>query len=178
MPPPEDPPLRVFFALWPEPALAAALADQARRLAGECGGRVMVAATLHMTLAFVGTVPAARRGELTDAGASIRVPRFSFVLDRLGQWRDIVWAGAGDPPATLVGLADALREALTRRGFRLEARAFAPHLTLLRKARPLPALAPLPAREWRVTEFVLVTSQRSPAGSSYTRLAGWTLLPG
>lgn len=178
MPPPEEPPRRVFFALWPEPALAAALADYARRLSGVCGGRAMTAATLHMTLAFVGQVPAARRAELIDAGASIRLPRFGFVLDRIGQWRDIVWAGADEPPATLVELANALRDALAARGFRLEARAFAPHVTLLRKAQRLPALAPPPARDWRVTEFALVASQRSPLGSAYTRLAGWPLALG
>src|SRR3546814_10607201 len=45
---------RLFFALWPGPALAATLAHWAAQAQAACGGRAMRPDTLHLTLAFLG----------------------------------------------------------------------------------------------------------------------------
>jgi len=60
-------------------------------------------------------------------------------------------------------------------GFELEARAFAPHVTLLRNAARPPRD---PARErlqWPVASFVLVASERDAKGAQYRVLGRWPL---
>lgn len=61
--------LRLFFALEPDPAVRRALASLARALARATGGRVPQAEILHLTLAFLGQVPAGRHAELAAIGA-------------------------------------------------------------------------------------------------------------
>ena len=49
--------MRLFFALWPAREMADALTDWAAPIAGQSGGRLTRAETIHMTLAFLGNVP-------------------------------------------------------------------------------------------------------------------------
>jgi 2'-5' RNA ligase len=60
-------------------------------------------------------------------------------------------------------------------GFRVDERAYRPHVTLARhvKAAPLPADTP-PVR-WPVNTVALVESVSAPGGSRYTPLASWVL---
>lgn len=169
---------RMFFALWPEPPLAGKLFDLAGCLATECGGRIMRRETVHMTLAFLGEVPSTRLPDLHEAGESLTMPAFDFVLDRLGWWphNRIVWAGATQPPRALIELAGTLREALRRRALISSRDPFAPHVTLLRKAVRKPLAGDFAALPWPVREVVLVASRPSDAGVSYTRLAAWPLV--
>ena len=51
---------RLYFALWPDAALRATIARVAAGPAAVAGGRAVPAADLHVTLAFLGGVPAAR----------------------------------------------------------------------------------------------------------------------
>ena len=128
------PPARVFFALWPDLALVAALHDAALACAARCGGRVMQRDTLHLTLAFLGDVPPDRLDALRTIGDGVRAPATEITLDRLGYWphNRIVWAGASKMSEALVQLVQRLGEALGAAGFRTERRPFAPHVTLLR----------------------------------------------
>jgi 2'-5' RNA ligase len=167
---------RVFFALWPDPAAAAKLAELALTAHALCGGRMMRPETLHLTLAFIGDVADARIDSLRQAASQVSAEAFSLELDRFGCWRrkGIVWAGCSEPPLPLAALAGQLGERLSAAGFALDARAFAAHLTLLRDARclPLPAFEPV---AWPVGEFVLAESQRSPSGAAYTVVDRWPL---
>jgi 2'-5' RNA ligase len=67
-------------------------------------------------------------------------------------------------------LAGDLREELLRDGFALEERAFAAHVTLVRKAGAPESLPPLPRLDWPVQEFVLVRSVSSGGTSRYETL--------
>ena len=91
--------------------------------------------TLHLTLAFLGAVSRERLAEVKRVADGIRVDAFELNLDRLGYWKHnrILWAGGVSPRLTL--LADALAGGLCAADFRLEARPFVAHLTLLREAR-------------------------------------------
>jgi 2'-5' RNA ligase len=60
-------------------------------------------------------------------------------------------------------------------GFSFDERPYAPHLTLLRKARwDLPP-SPLKNIYWVINEFVLVRSNRTENGSEYEVIGRWPL---
>ena len=67
--------VRLFFALWPSPPLAASLAGWAQQARLTCGGRAMRTETLHLTLAFLGPVDAALADELAAATPERRPDR-------------------------------------------------------------------------------------------------------
>src|SRR3546814_18632611 len=60
-------PQRIFFGLWPSAATAEQTMAWAHDAHALCGGRVMRPETLHVTLAFLGSTPAARVAELVRA---------------------------------------------------------------------------------------------------------------
>ncbi len=169
---------RVFFAVWPDDAVAKTLHALAGEAQKRCQGRVMRRETLHLTLAFLGEVSEARVAEARRVADAVVAAPFDFVLDRLGYWQHsrILWAGGVSPPLTL--LAKHLNDGLRAAGFRLDVRPFVAHLTLLRAARcgEVPALtAPV---AWPVAEFALVASKLSSQGASYRTIGRWPLAAG
>ncbi len=158
--------MRLFFALWPPAAAAKALAGWARAVQKESGGKALSAEKIHLTLAFLG------KADPDQAGAAARevvAEKFEMPLDAARYWphNRIVWIGAEQVPAPLGRLAAQLHAVLRGRGFALEDRPFAAHLTLVRKAGRPAAIPPLPPVDWPVEEFVLARSQTLPAGSQY-----------
>lgn len=172
---------RLFFALWPDDAVAAWLHKAAQTAHGACGGRLMRRETLHVTLAFLGDVPQSRTATAAAAATAVAAATASFTLelDRLGYWTHnrILWAGCANVPTALSGLADNLAQGLRAAGFALETRPFAVHATLLRDARCGTAVPPLAAILWPITDFALVASSRGADGSRYEVLERWPLAP-
>lgn len=173
--------LRLFFALWPPPDVARRLHAAAQELHGVCCGRLMRQDSLHVTLAFLGDVPADRvvAAEAAAAGvAGVAAAGFAFELDRLGYWKHnrILWAGSAAVSAGLNALAGRLAEKLRAAGFELEARPFAAHATLSRNVVAVPAkLPPLAPIAWPVADFALVASRSTDAGSRYEVRRRWAL---
>jgi RNA 2',3'-cyclic 3'-phosphodiesterase len=136
--------MRLFFALWPPPETAQALAQWA----GALQGKPTAAEKIHLTLAFLGDAnPAA-----AEAAARVaRAAAFELPIEAAGYWKHnkIVWVGPTETPSVLMNLANFLKA---------ESRPFAAHVTLLRKAPPPASLPPLPAVRWPVREFALVKS--------------------
>jgi 2'-5' RNA ligase len=166
---------RLFFALWPTEDSARALEACASSLAERLGGRPMAIDKIHLTLAFLGEVPAERAGLAVEAGHAARGRAFSLVLDRLGAFRraGVAWAGASRVEPELLQLQGSLAAALGHRGFVLEARPFNPHVTLVRKVeRALRDEAVQPVA-WRVSDFALMRSD--PRGGRYEMLERWGL---
>jgi 2'-5' RNA ligase len=151
---------RLFFALWPDADAAQALAALAGRVAEASGGRPMPRDKIHLTLAFLGQVgPAAHSQAL--AAARFRPRAFEMELDRIGAFRSagVAWAGIAAPPAELVSLQRKLEERLRARGFALEERGYAPHVTLARRVlRPVMPTSIEPIA-WRASAFTLVRSE-------------------
>ncbi|MBX3661884.1 MAG: RNA 2',3'-cyclic phosphodiesterase [Burkholderiales bacterium] len=174
--------MRLFFALWPQPALRTALAAAARRLQPGCGGRMPAARNLHLTLAFLGDVAAGRLPELAEiAGeAAAAVPPFTMGLECFGWWprQRLVWAAPVACPPALQVLAEVLAGGLRAAGFRSERRRFLPHVTLLRDARHAPAAAAERLPQWRVSELVLAVSEPGAGGPRYRSLGVWPLTAG
>jgi len=173
---------RVFFALWPPPALAGKLAGIAVTAAGQFGGKPTRSDTIHLTLAFLGDVAEARLPLLCASASRVVAKSFDLTVDRLDFWRHnhLLWAGCRAVSPALPALADELSAVLGQAGFAIadRERRFTPHVTLLRKVpaddcQPLPAIDPL---HWPCPSFVLVRSRRSSAGSAYQTLAEFPLL--
>jgi 2'-5' RNA ligase len=174
-----EPSARVFFALWPGPVVRDALAAAAVKAQAQCAGRATPAAKLHVTLFFVGDIERARLGALETCAAAARAERFALDMSVLGYWRHnrIVWAGARRCPPALDSLVSQLTANLALVGIAGEARAFVPHVTLVRNARAAPNDTSLDAPEWDVSAFTLVESVRAGAGVRYDVLGRWPLTP-
>lgn len=151
--------LRLFTALWPDRATRQALAACRDTVPWPPGARPTPTGKLHMTLHFLGAVPASQVPAL-QAALAVPVPAFDLRLDVVKAWPGgLVVLQPADVPAALAGLHAALGTALRSVGLPVEQRAFRPHVTLARHAlasTTLPAVAaPLP---WRVDGHALVHS--------------------
>lgn len=158
--------MRLFFALWPPPQAARALAEWARAVQRESGGRVTAEETIHLTLAFLGD---ADQAKAAAAAGRVHGKRFELSLDTARYWKHnkIVWVGPQAMPPELADLVLQLHSALKTDGFVLEDRPFAAHISLLRKAGRPRALPELPPIAWPAREFTLVRSTPSSSGSRY-----------
>jgi 2'-5' RNA ligase len=165
---------RLYFALWPDDALRAAVSAATARAVRVAGGRAVSPENLHVTLAFLGSVPEHRVATAQSAARSVTVTPGVQVFDRVAQW------GRGGPlvmeamrvePA-LAGLQAALVNALLAADFRLDRREFRPHITLARRPAArwpaAPPEAPGGRLAWSWSTFVLVDSETGPEGSRYT----------
>ena len=163
------PPLRTFFALWPNPETRDALARRAEQVAKASAGRPSRTDTLHLTLVFIGATPRERVAALRDLMDSIEVPRFALQFDQSGWWRHngIAWAGARAAPDALFALQQALARGAEKIGFSLDVRPYVPHLTLARNALRSPSASMIPPLDWNVESFVLVASELTPDGARY-----------
>lgn len=176
---------RVFFALWPDPAVRAGLATLAADVYAACGGRPTRTDTLHQTLVFIGGIPDARIDDLIAAAESLRGEGFKTVFDRVECWPRNRLAAAipTAPPSALCTLIGALENRLESAGFSYDRRPARPHVTLIRKAdcaaygtthrtAEPPIFAPI---AWAARDFVLVASTLGPAGPDYTILKRFPL---
>jgi RNA 2',3'-cyclic 3'-phosphodiesterase len=175
--------LRLFFALWPDRAMQAALAGAAREaLAGLPGVRAVPTPNLHVTLAFLGGVSAERVASLSEIAEHVtRAHRAGSALeltfDRLDHWREprILCATAtrsGERPGEL---AQALKRALLEHGFTPDLKPFRAHVTLARQVSRAPATHTLSPVTWPLEALALVESRTDPSGSVYSVCGSWTL---
>lgn len=186
--------VRAFFALpLPEAALATLLEARARlerRAArSRCRPRWLAAEQLHLTLKFLGWVPADRveafagvadeLARLTPPIASRLALATAFPNERRAR---VVVVELDDPAGRLAELASNVEAAADALGVAPETRAFRPHVTLARIKRPCDASGWLGAAELEAapvdfSELRLYRSHLLPTGSVYevirsARLAG------
>lgn len=165
--------MRLFLALWPGPGVRELLHTWAVSAHAECGGRVLRAQTLHLTLAFLDEVDPARLPTLLALMQRTPLAPCTLTFDHLGYWSDrkIVWAGAPGVPESLVATRDTLLSQWRATGARVLTQSFRPHVTLLRHARRAPS-DPYPRPlVWQCDGYVLVHSVRTPRGPHYRVLA-------
>ena len=162
----EESSLRLFVALWPDPATRAALSA----LQQQVRGRLVHRADLHLTLVFLGLQPASALPAVKEALAHLPCGTLPLTLDRAGHFtrNRIAWAGTHDVPAALLVLHESLKAALTERGvqWKEDTRPFTPHITLARDAAPLQDMVftPIP---WIAREVALVASDTDATGARY-----------
>jgi 2'-5' RNA ligase len=162
-----------FFALCPDPPAAATLESLGRDLVERCGGKPVLQAKIHLTLAFLGSVDSGRALVAQSTGAGVPGEAFDVAFDVVGWFKGarVAWAGCSNPAPALVELQQRLAEALRLGGFVLDDRPYTPHLTLVRNvARPVAraAIAPI---GWRATQLRLMRTE----SGRYATLASWEL---
>lgn len=169
--------VRVFFALWPSAEMRRSLHQLAGQFQAECGGRCMRADTLHITLLFIGEVEKSRLPALMQAADRVRAAAATIELTQFACWNHnrIGYAAPDVLPPTIAALVDALQREVSASGFAFDARAFKPHVTLLRNVRRGLEAQAFPAMFWPAAEFVLVQSQLSEQGAHYEILQRWAL---
>lgn len=167
--------MRLFFALWPDATIRAQLAQWSDTVQRIAGGRATRSESSHITLAFLGDVAEDRIGVLERIADSVRFEPFEWAIDTIGYWphNKIVWAGASVVPDALRLLARDLRTGLASAGFAIEARAFVPHATLVRRCSVTADLARYEPIPWTVRGFVLVRSALGTSGGDYRVLGTW-----
>jgi 2'-5' RNA ligase len=169
--------MRLFFALWPDAAVQRALSIWARACHAACGGRILGSEKLHVTLAFLGEVEPERHRTLFEIADSIRHPGFDLTLDRVDYWRRnrVVCASPSWVPGRLAELARCLVVRLGTAGYRVDARDYVPHVTLLRDAKRAPNCLEIAPVTWTVRAMSLIESQRVNGKVVYRKLQRWTL---
>jgi RNA 2',3'-cyclic 3'-phosphodiesterase len=179
---------RLFFALWPSPAMQSELAaavDPAVLEALNAGGgaRRVSAANFHLTLAFLGSVPLTRLDDVKAAAARCgQSPRpeersLDILLDGIEHWRkpQVLVVTASQTPPAAVALAERLKRSLIDRGFSPDLKPFRVHATVARKVRRVTREVRIEPVRWRFESFHLVSSTTGPEGSTYTPIAEWML---
>ncbi|MGH8227382.1 MAG: RNA 2',3'-cyclic phosphodiesterase [Steroidobacteraceae bacterium] len=182
---------RLFFALWPSPAMQQELAAAASAaLPGlPAGGREVPARSLHLTLAFLGSVPEPALARVRDAaaeacraygalaGSGAAPHALGMTLDSIGHWRrpQVLCALPSERPPGATALAEALRRALTAAGLAPDPMPFRAHVTLARRVRQGPPGAGQLSVTWTFRELSLVESRTGPDGSSYSVIGSWPL---
>ncbi len=175
---------RLFFAIWPAPEPATRLAHEAQRVVEACGGRAIRADKLHLTLAFLGPLSAEQTERALIIGAAVAARRHetSLLFQKVEYWNGprVAVAVSFEIPSLLSVLVEDLQGSLRNEDFRLEARAFRPHLTLARGVPPAKA-AHLPDQlgtplELAINALCLVESVPHPdEGVRYTTRGQWPL---
>ena len=165
--------MRLFFALWPDPDVSRQLTHLADQLNLDSRGRRVDPKNYHVTLAFVGEVPAAKLAVLQQIGRSVRVPQFTFECDSIEYWREprVVVAAARATPPGLLDLWRKLNEAIGLPRERLCA-----HVTLARKVTQAPVPQAMSPVVWCAPNFSLIRSDTGGVESAYTVLDTWSLL--
>ena len=190
--PPEE--VRLFVAVELPPPVTAALGElQAElRRRGLSALRWVRPEGIHLTLKFLGEVPARQVTSVLDALASAvqGIGPHDLSLGRLGTFGGrsprVLWIALEGGVETLGRLQEQVEQALATLGFPREERAFSPHLTLARvrpenargAARPLAeAVAAVEVMHAKipVRELALMRSQLKPGGAVYTRLEAFPL---
>jgi 2'-5' RNA ligase len=129
-------------------------------------------------VAFLGEITAA---ELDAARSAPPIPvgAFELTLDAVGVWPEsrILWLAPSAPPEALFELEGGLWDALATRGFRGEERVYRPHVTLVRRAKPIETSVELAVEPVRFAVVDLALVESFPAGrrAHYEVLQRWPL---
>lgn len=166
---------RLFFALWPDPDLRAALRGRSELDTSLIDGKPQRPDQWHVTLAFLGQVPGERLPAVRAAAGRVSLAPVTIKFDRLEYWRrpQVLCLVASRVTAGLQALVAQLHAALVKEGFALDARPFRPHVTLARKVRSAADSCLDPPLVWRADGFALVRSVGDPSGSRYEPLDWW-----
>lgn len=167
--------MRAFFAIPLPDDLARALEGEGARVSGL---RAQAAATIHLTIRFLGEIadPGAILAEVAPVAASFEP--FRLTLAGMGVFPHpaaarVLWVGLDEGAEKARILASSVEAAVRRAGLPPEPRPWSPHVTLGRFPRPrrLPPGALDPKRPFGAFEarsLVLFESALTPKGALHT----------
>jgi len=155
---------RTFIALQLDESLQRFLGEIIRRMVRELPGlRWVDPAGIHLTLAFLGELDDQQLAEATQAAelSTRLIPSFEYRLSHPGIFGSprqprVIWIGVEEPAGNLQLLHHQLNLELAQRGFEIDTRPFAPHLTLAR------IKAPLRPEEQQRLQRLLAVQDRQP----------------
>jgi RNA 2',3'-cyclic 3'-phosphodiesterase len=167
---------RLFFALWPSSAEQDAFEQLMRPYVLASGGRAIPARNLHVTLAFLGQVPESKLEVVKQCADAVgSCGRIDLQFHRVEVWkrsRVLSLVPLATPPE-LSALVQRLKFNLLSEQFETRQEEYRPHITLARDAKKrIDEALPNPIA-WSTTQFVLVQSETTVSGSSYTVLHYW-----
>jgi len=170
-----------------------AMTQAIRAAAHASGGRPVPPSNLHITMAFLGSVPEGRLWQLAAIARCAEGPRsgggaslaseesgVELIFSRLEYWRaaHLLCAVPDEAPACVTALARRLQEGLSESGFAPDLKPFRPHVTVVRKvSRPGP-LGKMHPIVWRFKELALVASRTLPEGALYSVVESFPLCSG
>lgn len=161
---------RLFLALWPIEPVRDRLRAWRDAWTWPRGATPVHTDKLHLTLHFLGDLPAARLPELL-VGLQVPFAPFDLQLGRAALWHNgiAVLEPHGEPQA-LLDLHARLSDALLALGLVPEARTYRPHVTMARRANGAGVPASGPAIDWQIDRYALVESR----AGGYTVLNEYT----
>jgi 2'-5' RNA ligase len=185
--------VRLFVALDIPDDVRAAIGALVSRLHNICrSGRWVRIEGTHVTLKFIGEVPAEKLEEIKTALVGVSFPDpIQMSFQGLGFFPNerhprVLWAGV-EASTELGALASAVETALIPFGIAREQRTFSPHLTVARfnstsvlenlRAK-IETAGPLKFGDTGATEFHLYQSVLKHGGAEYTRLADYSCTKG
>ena len=167
---------RLFLAVLPDEQTRVRIAEKARhlRLSHGLTGKGVRPEHLHVTLCHVGNgigQPSDIVDQVKERAASVAMPSFQVCFDRAESFKNgaLVLRGDGGTIGLEI-LQQRLSDALDAQP--RKARAFTPHVTLLRDSHRVPEQRIEPI-EWTVREIVLVHSLLGR--TAHRHLARWSL---
>jgi 2'-5' RNA ligase len=179
--------LRCFVALLPDADTRDRLDRLGAAMHGSClGSRRVRADNLHLTLAFIGAIPAARAQAVAVALAAEPARPFDFTLDAIDAFAGarVLFAGCAQPPASdspLARCAAQVRGLLQRLDVAFDRKPFVPHVTLLRNlARgdaPRVRADITPPIRWHAHAPRLMQSRQTADGLRYLPIAAGARVP-
>ena len=147
---------------------------------------------LHLTLKFLGNIPADRIAVISSAAEAVAQTCGPFKIDVGGCGAfprpakpNVLWVGIEDPEHKLQALHHVLEDRCHAAGFELDASAFHPHLTIARLRDPARSRSlaqahqdrGFPVRSFCVSEIVVFKSEMLREGSRHTPLSHHRLSP-
>lgn len=183
--------VRTFLAVLISPQARRTLENCMERLSGlaPAGVRWVDPQCIHLTLRFLGNIPAAAVDDVlaAQALAAAACPPFWVQLSGLGMFPNqrrprVLWAGVTGDLEALQKLQQEVEDRLENIGYPREKRPFAPHLTLGRvrdrvsdadRTRIAGAVGSVTLDEtepWLVEESHLIRSTLTPQGAVYTSM--------
>jgi 2'-5' RNA ligase len=158
---------RLFFALWPDQATRAKIAQLNQSLICKHLKKVRPD-NLHITLAFMGRVDEKIEREIRQSIPDISAEPVTIFLDQLTTWSDagVLCLTSSKQPQQIIDLVEQLKIVLGDFGVKLDCRPYTAHVTLARKAQPNPTTI-LTAIGWQSIRFALVESISTARGVNY-----------
>jgi len=103
------------------------------------------------------------------AAGNVKFESFDLTLDYFDFFKrsKVFWMGASEVPLELVQLYNDLGEELITCDYQIEARAFAPHVTLMRKVNRFDVQDKPRPVNWHINQFALVESLPVSGGVVY-----------
>lgn len=139
----------------------------------DIGGRGIPAEKLHLTLLFLGDVPADAEKRLLAAAGRVEARPFDLTLDQMGCFfrSKVFWLGPSAVPRKLTELAGDLHAAMAGVGLAPDRKELVPHVTCRRDIRHVIRPVPVDPVTWPARQFALVHS----VAGQYHVVSQWPL---